>query len=148
MGTKTSSNRNPLYANDEGNASVFVDSVAVLTTDIDSADIIKLCPVSGGTVVNRVVVKNTDLDSNGAPTLQAKIGFTPMDGSAAPSGADTAVAAAAAWGQSAATTTYEIFPPYRVEKDSYLTIVITNAAATAAAGTVYGKVEGEATGKK
>lgn len=148
MGTKISSNRNPLYANDEGNASVFVDSVAVATTDIDSADIIKLCPVSGGTVVDRVVVKNTDLDSNGTPTLQAKIGFTPMDGSAAPSGADTAVAAAGAWGQSAATTTYEIFPPYRVEKDSYLTIVITNVAATAAAGTVYAKVEGEATGKK
>lgn len=148
MGTKTSSNSNAIYANDEGNDSVFYDSVALATTDIDNADIIKLVKVAGGTVVHRVVVKNTDMDSNGTPTLQAKLGFSPIDGSSAPSGADTAVAAAGAWGQSAATTTYEIFPPYRVEKDSYLTIVITNGAATAAAGTVYGKVEGEATGKK
>lgn len=148
MTTKTSSNVNPIYSNDEGNASVFVDSVAVATTDLDSGDIVKLVKVAAGSNVHRVTVKNTDLDANVSPALTAKIGFSPIDGSAAPSGADTAVTADGAWGQSAATTTYEIFPPYRVEKDSWLTIVIGTVAATQASGTISAKVEAEALGVK
>lgn len=148
MGTKTSSNANPIYSNDEGNSSVFIDSVAVATTDLDSGDIVKLVKVAAGSNVHRVTVKNTDLDANVSPALTAKIGFSPIDGSAAPSGADTAVTADGAWGQSAATTTYEIFPPYRVEKDSWLTIVIGTVAATQASGTIYAKVEVEALGVK
>ena len=147
MTTKASTKKNP-YSNDAGNNSVFFDSVALLTTDIDAADIINLCPVAAGTAVHRVVVKNTDMDTNATPTMTAKIGFTPMDGSTAVAGADTAVAAVAAFGQAAATTTYEIFPPYRVEKDSFVTLVIGTGAATAAAGTVSAKVEGETIGVK
>ncbi|MDE1545937.1 hypothetical protein PTW32_10945 [Dechloromonas agitata] len=147
MGTKTTSNRKNVVSGLVGNAAVFHDSVAVATTDVNGiGDVIQPVKVAAGTEVHRVVIKNTDLDS--ATSLQAKIGFTPADGSAAPSGADTAVAAAGAWGQSAATTTYEIFPPYRVEKDSFLNIVLTAAAGTPAAGTVYAKVEGEALGVK
>jgi hypothetical protein len=149
MGTVTSTNRNPIYANDEGNASVFADSVAVTNADIDAADIIKLVRVAAGTEVHRVVTKTTELDSNGSPSLTAKIGFTPIDGSDAVSGADTAVSADAAWGRNAEVLTFEVFPPYRVEVDSWLTIVIgTGAATEAATGTVYGKVEGEALGVK
>lgn len=149
MGTVTSTKKAPIYSNDEGNASVFVDSVAVTNADIDAADIIKLVKVAAGTDVHRVVVKTTELDTNVGPTLTAKIGFTPIDGSAAPSGADTAIAADGAWGQNAETVTHEIFPPYRVEKDSWLTIVIgTGANTEAATGTVSAKVEGEALGVK
>lgn len=147
MGTKTSTNKGNIFSSDGGNNSVFVDSVAVTNADIDAADIIKLVRVAAGTDVHRVVVKTTELDTNGAPTLTAKIGFTPIDGSAAVSGADTAVAADAAWGNNAETVTHEIFPPYRVEVDSWLTIVIgTGAATEAATGTVSAKVEGEALG--
>lgn len=147
MGTVTSTSKNPAYSSDGGNQSVFVDSVAVTNADIDAADIIKLCRVAAGTDVHRVTVKTTELDSNGAPSLTAKIGFTPCDGSAAVSGADTAVLADAAWGQNAETVTTNIFPPYRVEVDSWLTIVIgTGAATEAATGTVSAKVEGEALG--
>ena len=147
MGTKTTSNRKNVVSGLIGSASVFHDFVAVVTTDLNEiGDVIQPVKVSAGTEVHRVVIKNTDLD--GGTTLAAKIGFTPADGSAAPSGADTAVAAAGAWAQSAATTTYEIFPPYRVEKDSFLNIVLTAAATTPAAGTVYAKVEGEALGVK
>jgi hypothetical protein len=147
MGTVTSTNRNPAFSSDGGNNSVFVDSVAVTNSDIDAADIVKLVRVAAGTDVHRVVTKTTELDSNGAPSLTAKIGFTPIDGSAAPAGADVAISADAAWGQNAEVKTFEIFPPYRVEKDSWLTVVIgTGAATEAATGTVSAKVEGEALG--
>ncbi len=147
MGTVTSTNKSPAYSSDGGNNSVFFDSVAVTNADIDAADIVKLVRVPAGTDVHRVVTKTTELDSNGAPSLTAKIGFTPTDGSAAVSGADTAIKADGAWGQNAETLTYEIFPPYRVEVDSWLTIVFgTGAATEAATGTIYAKVEGEALG--
>ena len=149
MGTVTSTKRDAIYSNDEGNQSVFIDSVAVTNADIDAADIIKLVRVAAGTDVHRVTIKTTELDTHGTPSLTAKVGFTPIDGSAAASGADTAVLADAAWGQNAETITTNIFPPYRVEKDSWLTIVIgTGAATEAATGTVSAKVEGEALGVK
>lgn len=149
MGTVTSTNRNPAFAHDCGNNSVFIDSVGVTNADIDAADIVKLVRVAGGTDVHRVVIKTTELDSNALPALTAKVGFTPLDGSSAPSGADTAVKADGAFGQNAETVTYEIFPPYRVEKDSWLTIVFgTGAATEAATGTISAKVEGEALGVK
>jgi hypothetical protein len=131
-----------------GNAVIASDSLAVVAGDVAAASVNKLCPIAGGTTVHRVVIKNTDLDSNGTPTLTAKIGFSPIDGSAAAAGQDTAVAANGAWGQAAATTTYEIFPPVFVDKDSYLTLVVGTGAATGAAGTIYAKVEGEAVGLK
>lgn len=148
MGTKTSTTKKANFSAEYGNNSIFHDTLSLDTGDINGADIAKLCKIPAGTDVHRVVIKSTDMDTNGTPTLTAKIGFSPVDGSAAPSGADTAVAATAAFGQSAATTTYEIFPPYRVEKDSYLTLVIDTGAATAAAGTVSAKVEGEIVGVK
>lgn len=147
MGTVTSTSKNPAYSSDGGNNSVFVDSVAVTNADIDAADIIKLVRVPAGTDVHRVVTKTSELDSNVSPSLTAKIGFTPRDGSAAVSGADTAIKADGAWGQNAETLTYEIFPPYRVEVDSWLTIVFgTGGATEAATGTISAKVEGEALG--
>ncbi len=149
MGTVTSTTKKNRFSAEYGNGSVFVDSVAVTNADIDAADVIRPVLVPAGTEVHRVITKTTELDSNGAPSLTAKIGFTPADGSAAPSGADTAVSADAAWGQNAETKTFEIFPPYRVEKDSWLAIVIgTGAATEAATGTVSAKVEGEILGVK
>lgn len=148
MGTIVTTTRGSTATGDYGNSSVFVDSIAVPTTSLTAASVIKLTRVPAGTLVDRVVVKNTDMDSNATPTSTAKIGFSPVDGSAAVAGADTAILSTAAFGQAAATTTYEIFPPYAVEVDSYVTIVIGTGAATAAAGTVYAKVEGEYRGVK
>lgn len=130
-------------AGDCGNAIVSFGSAAV-AANLTTADKVRPCRVAAGTLVHRVVIKNADLDSGTA--LQAKIGFAPIDGSAADTNGDTAVAAAGAWGQTAATTTYEIFPPFLVTKDSYLEIVPT--AGGTGTGTVYGKVEGEAIGAK
>lgn len=133
---------------DGGNRSVNTGFAAV-SAALTTSDKVRPCRVAAGTIVDRVVIKNADLDTNVSPTLACKIGFAPIDGSAAPSGADEAVAAAGATIlQGAATTTYEIFPPYKVENDSYLEIVPTADPATGATGTVYGKVEGEAIGAK
>lgn len=148
MGTKTTSSKKPVHAAGYGNAAVFHDSVAVTNADIDAADVIQPVVVPAGTLVHKVRTKTTELDTHATtPTLTAKLGFTPVDGSAAPAGADTAVAADAAWGQNAEVKEYNVIPPYLVTKDSYLNVVIgTGAATEAATGTVYAVVEGEAGG--
>lgn len=146
MGTHNSGNTKPVHAAEYGNAVKFHDQITTVAGDAAAASIICLVKVAAGTEVDRVVVKNTDLDTNGTPAMTAKIGFAPIDGSAAVAGADTAIAADGVFGQAAATTTYEIFPPYLVEVDSWLSIVVGTASATAAAGTISAKVEGIAKG--
>lgn len=148
MTTKTTTSKKAVFSAEYGNAVKYNDSIVLGTADIGAADIINLVYVPAGTVVDRVRTKTTDLDSNVSPTLTAKIGFTPVDGSAAVSGADVAVSADAAWGQSSAVQSYDVIPPYKVEVDSWLTLVIGTGAATAAAGTAYAVVEGESVGIK
>lgn len=137
---------------DCGNASVFYGS-AVIAANLATTDKVRPCRIAAGTKVHRVVVKNPDLDSGA--NLAMNIGFAHIDGSAATANetADatarsltvaTLVAAAATTWQGAATTTYEIFPPFLVEQDSYLQGVPTVAGV--GTGTVYAKVEGEAIG--
>jgi len=148
MATKTNPTKatKPVHSGDHGNRVVFAD-YATTTGDCVAADAINTVKIAAGTLVDRVVVKNPDLDS--ATALTAKIGFAPTDGSAGVSGADVAVAADASWGRTAATTTYEIFPPYLVTVDSYLSIVVGTGATVSSGGvTVYGKVEGENIGVK
>lgn len=147
MGTKTTTSKKPVHSAGYGNAAVFHDTVAVTNADIDAADVIQPVVVPAGTLVHKVRTKTTELDTSDSATLTAKIGFTPVDGSAVPSGADTAVADDAAWGHSANVNAYDVIPPYLVTKDSYLNIVIgTGAANGAATGTVYAVVEGESGG--
>lgn len=126
---------------DGGNRSVHTGSAAV-AANLTTADKVRPCRVAGGTKVDRVVIKNPDLDSGA--TLAVNIGFANIDGSSGPSA--TAVAAAATTWQGAATTTYELFPPVLLEKDAYLEIVPTVGGV--GTGTVYAKVEGEAIGVK
>lgn len=141
MGTKTTTSKKATPS--VANGAVFHDAVAVTNADIDAADVIRPVKVAAGTYVHKVRTKTTELDTNVSPSLTAKIGFTPCDGSAAPSGADVAVAADAAWGQNAEVKSFDVIPPYLVEKDSWLNIVIgTGAATEAATGTVSAVVEG------
>ena len=128
-----------------GNRNVYVDSVAVPDT-LAPGDNIRPCRVAGGTLVDRVVIKNDELDTNLSPTLAATIGFRAVDGSPQSPADVIAVAEDDAFANAAGTNTFEIFPPYLVERDSFLEINVTTAAATAAAGTVSAKVEGEAVG--
>lgn len=142
------SNYNPANIGDSlkssgdcGNAMVFFGS-ATVSANLTTSDKVRLCRVAAGTRVTKVVIKNADLDSGTA--LAVNIGFAPIDGSSQVSGDSTAVASAATTWQGAATTTYEIFPPFLVKKDSYLEAVPTVGGT--GTGVVYARVEGEAVG--
>lgn len=126
---------------DCGNRMVFTGS-AVVGANLTTSDKVRPCRVAGGTLVDRVVIKNPDLDSSTA--LAINVGFANIDGSSGPSA--TALASAVTTWQAAATTTYELFPPVLIEKDAYLEIVPT--AGGTGTGTVHAKVEGEAIGVK
>lgn len=128
-------------AGDCGNRMVFTGS-AVVAANLTTSDKVRPCRVAGGTLVDRVVIKNPDLDSGTA--LAVNVGFANIDGTSGPSA--TAIASAATTWQAAATTTYEIFPPVLIEKDAYLEVVPTVGGT--GTGTVHAKVEGEAIGVK
>ena len=147
MGTYNPSNvSDPLQSTGNGGNAVVTFGSTSVTTASANADKYRPCRIPGGTKVHRVVVKNTDLDSNVSPAIVCKIGYAPIDGS---TGDDDALGGSSLTIlQAAATTTYEIFPPVLVEKDSYLEIVVTTGPGTGATGTVSAKVEGEAVGVK
>lgn len=126
---------------DCGNRMVFTGS-AVVGANLTTSDKVRPCRIAGGTLVDRVVIKNPDLDSGTA--LAVNIGFSNIDGTSGPSA--TAVASAATTWQGAATTTYELFPPVLLAQDAYLEVVPTVGGT--GTGTVYAKVEGEAIGVK
>jgi len=104
--------------------------------------------IPGGTKIDRVVIKTAgDLDSGGTPALTASIGFEHADGSTGASATAVAAIGANALQTANATTTYELFPPVTIEKDSWLVITCAvGAAAQAAAAIVHAKVEGETQG--
>lgn len=131
----------PLFSGDDGNRVVFSDS-AVIAANLATTDKVRPVKIPAGTRVDRVVIKNPDLDSGA--NLAVNIGFSYQDGSSGPSA--TALASAATTWQAAATTTYELFPPVTLEKDAYLEVVPTVGGV--GTGTVYGKVEGENLGAK
>lgn len=148
MATYTITNTKSLVSSALANRVVQSDSVAVGTA-LATNDVVNLCRIPAGTAVDRVVIKNPDLDTGTA--LVFKLGFATIDGSTptgvnAMSSPDAAVAAAGqtTW-QAAATTTYEIFPPYLVTVDCYLQAVVGTGGSTNT-GTIYAKVEGEGYG--
>jgi hypothetical protein len=151
MSTKITTSKGATYSADGGNGSIFVDTMTGLdSTHVDSGDVLQLCRVPGGTLVHRVVIKTPDLDTalDSVATLTAEIGFTAIkSGSTLDS---NCVQADGSFGRSSSASSIEVFPPYRVEEDAYLTITFGTAAATKTGGdgTVYAKVEGEALGVK
>lgn len=135
-----------MYSFDKGNRSVSIDS-AIVPAILTTADKVRLCRIPAGTRVDRVVIRNPDMDTHATvPTLVVNIGFSNVDGTAL--ALATAVAAASAAWQAPGTTTYELMPPVILEKDAFLEVVPTVGAATAGTGTVHGKIEGEILGAK
>jgi hypothetical protein len=115
-------------------------------------DKLNLVKIPNGTLVDEIVISSPDLDTGAG--LQFKLGFASTDGSALPASMltpDVIVAAdgATTW-QAAATTTYHLFPPYRLDTECYLQAVVSGAAAGVAAGvlTIHAKVKGETLGQK
>lgn len=151
MGIKITTTKGAAYSADGGNGSIFVDQMTgVDSTHVDSGDQLKLCLVPGGTLVHRVVIKTPDLDTalDSVATLTADIGFYAKDDGAALD--SNCVQADASFGRSSSASTIDVFPPFKVTEDAYLTITFGTAAATKTGGDgiVYAKVEGEALGVK
>lgn len=128
-----------------GNQSMFTGSVTL--TSAPAAEIIRPVFIPAGTEVGAIDIIADDVDSNATPTLVMKAGYTYADGSAAPSGADTAFGSGLTIGQAAALTSLR-FHPFRLEKDAFLDLVVTTAAATFAAGKISAVVSGVAHGAK
>ncbi len=125
------------------NRVVFINQAAVAIALV-AADKVRPVRIAAGTKVDRVVIKTVgDLD-DGTPALTAQIGFEHIDGSTGASLTAVAGTGANALQTADTTTTYEIFPPVVLAKDSYLTITcVVGANAQSAAATVHAKVEGE-----
>ena len=97
-------------------------------------DVWRIARIPAGSYVLSGQMKNADLDSNGSPTLEVKNGNLPNDGSA---GDDDAFGSAITQLQAAAGPTNMNFSQgVYVEKDSFLVVTVTTAAATYAAGVV------------
>jgi len=120
---------------------------AVTPTAGASADIYRPLRIPAGTRPFRVTFRNGDLDTNGTPTIACKVGYSYVDGSAAPAGADTAFAAAGQTFLQVATAvgggTQFMVKPFSVAKEAYLDIVLTTVAATFASAEVAAVVECE-----
>lgn len=77
----------------------------------------------------------TDMDTNGTPTLAAKIGYAPVDPASSLAAVDNYFKATAAFAQAAGAVDCD-FAPITFQEDVRITITWTTAAATFAAGTV------------
>jgi hypothetical protein len=143
-------NYKPVHHSVIGNT--FTYSGSVTPTAGASGDIYRTLKMPAGFKPHLVRIKNADLDSNGSPTIACKVGYSYVDGSSAPSGADTAFAAAGQTFLQSATAagagTQFFVKPFELAKDAYLDIVLTANAATFASGEITVCVVGEGVGAK
>ncbi|MEO6147527.1 MAG: hypothetical protein ABIT70_10900 [Sulfuriferula sp.] len=137
----------PMFTDDDASAVTFTGAVTPATSPA-TTDVLQFMKVPAGTEINTVILQNTgDIDTNGVPTLAVNVGYAYVDGSAAPSGANTAFAAASLVLQAPGRTALN-FAPFRVEKDIIIQVVPTTVAATFASAKIAAIVHGIAYGCK
>ncbi len=115
-----------------GNAVCHDGTVAVSGTTANG-DILRCVRIPAGTRVCKVTLINEQVDSNGAPTLQAKVGYTPVNSTDGPAVNDAYFAAAAA---RLRTKTAEVLngQPITFDYDVWLIVTLTAAIATLVSG--------------
>lgn len=109
------------------------------------ADVLQPLIIPGGLLVTDVDIVGDDLDTGTA--LAAKIGYAPVDAEDGPAAVDDYFSAAGAFMQSAGRKVCS-FHPIKFEKPVFLTITVTTAAGTFAAGKVSAIVKGDGLGRK
>lgn len=132
-----------------GNAVSLTGSIALAVTPPNGDDI-RVLRIPAGTRVGTVILGNSDLDTNGTPLLAFSLGFMPV---VAADGPATNLAYFGPTGDTALQSTnlgkvYRNFAAITFDKDVYLILRVTAAAATFAAGTIHATVLGEARGTK
>lgn len=136
----------------KGNQNVIKGTIELATGDIDAGDIIHLCRVPMGASIQAIRIFNDDLDSHGTPTLAANIGlYYVSDGTALDADcyatAITTLQAANVLGvdhafevRDIASINNEVWQDgglsTQVDGLAYISLTISNAAATAVAGTL------------
>lgn len=135
---------------------VVIDKVALATTDIDASDIIHMGPIPSNAVITSIKLFNDDLDSNGSPTLAANVGLYYADGTVISAACiATAITTLQASNVVGAEVRFEAANITTVDSEAwalgglsvdpggmfYVSLTISNAAATAAAGDVVMVIE-------
>lgn len=110
-----------------GDAVVHEGSIVPLAAG--AADIWRMVRIPAGTRVEQVKIIADQIDSNGAPTLTAKVGFTPVNAGDGPAANDAYWQAAVARFR-AAESVDMIAHPITFEFDVWLIITLGGAAAT------------------
>jgi hypothetical protein len=136
-----------VFTDDDASAVTFTGAVTPATSPA-TTDQLQFMKVPAGTEINTVILQNTvDIDTNATATLAVNVGYVFADGSTAPSGANTAFAAASTALQAPGRTALN-FAPFRVEKDIIIQVVPTVVAATFASAKISAIVHGIAYGAK
>lgn len=98
-----------------------------------NGDILRLVRIPAGTRINEVVLQNEQVDSNGAPTVTGKLGFTPVNSTDGPAANDAYWFASAAMLRTKAATLMAA-QPVTFEYDVYVILTLTAAIATLVVG--------------
>jgi hypothetical protein len=98
--------------------------------------------------VTDIDIVNDDLDASGTPAIGCRIGFAPVNASEGPAADDAYFSASGNGLFRTAGRTALAFQPLKFERPVFLTITITAAAATFAAGRVTAIVKGDGIGIK
>lgn len=121
-----------------------------LTANPTAADVIRIMKIPAGTQVSALLIANTDMDTNGAPTFVVGYGYAPVNAGDGPTASAAYFGAAGQTDLQAANNgkVYMNFDEITFEKDVYLTATVGTAAATFAAGSIQATVLGKARGVK
>lgn len=127
-------NSAPRHESSFGNLNVYSKTLAV--TSLPLNEVLRVLRIPGGNRIVALHVINDDLDSNGAPTAAVKVGYSPVVSADGPTADDDYWAAAGqTWLQSAGNR-FATAHPLKIDKDIYVDITASAAAATFAAGSV------------
>lgn len=122
-----------LHVGQYGNATILDGSVT--PTAGANGDIYRPLIIPAGVRVCSIQIDNADLDSNGAPLIACKVGYSPVRGSS-PTADDAYFAASGQTFLRAPARTTLQFAPITFQNDVFLLITLTAAAATFASGRV------------
>lgn len=137
-------NTKPRFMGGYGNGVVVFGSVT--PTAGASADVYRPTRIPAGMLVTHLDIVNDDLDTGGT-AMSASIGYEPVDATAGPAANATYFSATSTF-LTAAGRKVCAFQPIKFEKDVNVTITLTVAATTFAAGQVTAIAMGQAEGVK
>ena len=129
-----------------GNAVVVYGSVT--PTAAIFGDVYRPVVIPAGLDVTDVDIVNDDLDTSGAPTINCKVGFAPLNAVEGPPAVDDYFASAGKTFLNTAGRTSLAFQPIKFEKPVFLTLTLTGGAAAFASGKVTAVVKGDGIGVK